>query len=325
MTFFTKNTINKSIEIRNFEFRIIVKYTMNYPFRTLKLSIILIFYSLTLFSQSNPILIVIDPGHGGKDPGNLATSDSYYNEKNLNLMIALKLGEYLTDNLDNVEVVYTRQADIFVDLDDRVDLANQNNADYFISIHCNYSPKPHVNGTSTHIHSTDLKASYELAQSIENDFVTRAKRNSLGVFDANKRGRNLYVVQHTKMPSVLIECGFMSNTKEEKYLNSSEGQAYIASAIYRGVKKFIQNNHTVVDDRSTVYRVQISASKNPIYLNSHEFQKLDLRVEEYVFENQNYKYKYYVGWEYDLQSAKDIMYEVQKLGFPDAFIVKFDN
>lgn len=305
--------------------KLFLKHTMNYLFRKLSLSILLLLFSLHSFSQSNSILIVVDPGHGGKDPGNLATSDKYYNEKDLNLMIALKLGGYLEDNIDNVEVIFTRQSDIFVALEDRVDLANQNNADYFISVHCNYSPKPNVNGTSTHIHSKDLKASYELAQTIENDFVTRAKRNSLGVFDANKRGRNLYVVQHTKMPSILIECGFMSNTTEEKYLNSSEGQAYIASAIYRGVKKFIQNNHTIQDDRSTVYRVQISASKHPIYLNSHEFQQLDLRVEEYVFENQSYKYKYYVGWEYDLQSAKDIMYQVQKLGFPDAFIVKFDN
>ena len=79
-------------------------------------------------------VIVIDAGHGGKDPGALG---SFSAEKNITLAIALKTGSYIENNLKNVTVIYTRKTDTFIELKDRPDIANKNNADLFISIHAN--------------------------------------------------------------------------------------------------------------------------------------------------------------------------------------------
>ncbi len=93
-------------------------------------------------------VIVIDPGHGGKDPGALGTISR---EKNINLAIALKTGEYLEKNLNNVKVLYTRKTDVFVELRDRPEFANKNKADLFISIHSNWISKSSIKGAETWI------------------------------------------------------------------------------------------------------------------------------------------------------------------------------
>ena len=85
-----------------------------------------------------PVKIVIDAGHGGKDPGTLGT---YTKEKNVALAVSLKVGEYIEENIDNVEVVYTRKKDEFPTLENRTSMANGHNADLFVSIHANSLPK----------------------------------------------------------------------------------------------------------------------------------------------------------------------------------------
>ncbi|NJK84564.1 MAG: N-acetylmuramoyl-L-alanine amidase [Saprospiraceae bacterium] len=178
---------------------------------------------------------MIDPGHGGRDIGRKASSSQFYHEKDIVLSMALQLGHYINESLPNVRVMYTRTKDVYVSLENRVKLANDNNADYYISIHCNAHHNPSVSGTRTYIHSHKLKASRKLAMLIEEDFATRARRTSRGVHDAIQAGHNLYVVRHTKMPSVLVECGFLTNPQEEQYLNTKLGQAHIASAIFRAL------------------------------------------------------------------------------------------
>lgn len=91
------------------------------------------------FKHSRVNVIVIDPGHGGKDPG---CSGHHHNEKTVALSVALKLGKYIETHIKNVKVIYTRTTDVFVDLEDRAKVANDNNADLFISIHCNAAGKP---------------------------------------------------------------------------------------------------------------------------------------------------------------------------------------
>jgi len=93
--------------------------------------------------------IVIDAGHGGHDPG---TQGVISKEKDVALKIALKLGKYIEDKLDDVEVIYTRDNDTFVELHGRAYIANKNGADLFISIHCNsFPPNPDVKGTETYV------------------------------------------------------------------------------------------------------------------------------------------------------------------------------
>ncbi len=90
--------------------------------------------------------VIIDAGHGGKDPG---THGVFSKEKHVALKIALKLGEIIKENLDDVEVIYTRKDDTFIELHDRANIANKNDADLFISIHCNSISNPKVKGTES--------------------------------------------------------------------------------------------------------------------------------------------------------------------------------
>ena len=136
----------------------------------------------TIAQNSDKMIVVIDPGHGGKDPGKLNGSKKMKQEKELNLLISMKLGNYIDQYLGHkIEVVYTRTKDSFISLEDRVRKANNLNASYFISIHCNSSVKPDVHGTETHLHNNKNKVSRELALEVEKQFKTRAGRHSRGV------------------------------------------------------------------------------------------------------------------------------------------------
>lgn len=293
---------------------------------TFLLVLLLLISSLGSTAQTREykeIVVCIDAGHGGKDPGKLASSSAYKNEKHLTLAIALKLGKYINERIQGVSVIYTRTTDETVDLEDRVELANKKKADYFLSIHCNAHPSSKVAGTQSHIHSHTFKASRALALSIEKDFATRCGRHSQGIRSARDRGQNLYVVQYTEMPSVLVEVGYLSNPTEERYLNSEWGQDLIASSIFRAFRGFLEKEYPA-EDRSIVYKVQLSASVNPIEVNTKKFDELGLLVVEHKSEG-TFKYKYMVGREYDMIGAKKLLKEVKDAGFKDAFIVKMTN
>lgn len=126
----------------NFVFTVLKKY--NTYFRTICL-IFGIVLSIVVFSsfkdepKRKVKIIVIDPGHGGKDPG---CNGVTHKEKDIALSVALKFGKLIEDNMKDVKVIYTRKTDIFVDLEERAKIANENNADLFISIHCNAAGKP---------------------------------------------------------------------------------------------------------------------------------------------------------------------------------------
>lgn len=185
------------------------------------------------------IRIVIDAGHGGIDPGTEGSKDNLKDEKDITLDIALKVGRFINDNYENIQVVYTRKRDITVSLEQRVAIANETKADYFVSIHCNSSKKKEVYGSQMHVHDFTYRKSTKLAQLLDEEFTTRAKRNSKGLFNSKDRRFNLYVLQYTNMPGVLIETGFLSHKQEEIFLNSDNGQEIIASAVYRGIKNFL--------------------------------------------------------------------------------------
>jgi N-acetylmuramoyl-L-alanine amidase len=99
----------------------------------------------------NQFVLVLDAGHGGKDPGNLGTGRYKTTEKDITLDVTLKLGEYIEENFDDIKVVYTRDDDSFPSLKDRVEIANTNKADLFISIHCDAFTKPKAHGSGTFV------------------------------------------------------------------------------------------------------------------------------------------------------------------------------
>ncbi len=232
-------------------------------------------------------IIVIDPGHGGKDPGAIG---SFSYEKNINLAIALKTGEYIEENLKNVKVVYTRDNDSFVDLRERPKIANRNNADLFISIHTNLSATKSVMGAETWIMGLakdqenlavamkenevilledDYSTKYQgfdpkspesyiiftltqnLYQKQSTDLANKIQKQlteKINRIDRSVKQAGFWVLFNTTMPSVLIETGFISNPTEEKFLNSEMGQDYLASAIYRACSDYIND----IDNKSGI-------------------------------------------------------------------------
>jgi len=223
-------------------------------------------------------VIVIDPGHGGNDPGAIG-SHSY--EKNVTLPVALKTGEYIERNLKNVKIIYTRTTDKFVALAERAEIANRNKADLFISIHANSHPQKSTYGSETWVmgHHKDQQ-NLEVAMkensviSYEKDYTTRYEgfdpkspesyimfsltqnayseqsidlaskiqlqyKNQVGRYDRGVKQAGFWVLYMTTMPSVLTEIGFISNDTEEKYINSKEGQDNIAQGIYRACCDYI--------------------------------------------------------------------------------------
>lgn len=289
------------------------------------------------FSQSKSITLVIDPGHGGNDPGHLPNNTNLLDEKDLNLKIAKYLGGYIEKYLRNVEVVYTRTTDVYPSLDDRVDKANNLNADYFISIHCNGNERSSVRGTETHVHSMSLKNSVALAKAIENQFSKRAGRKSRGVKDQQDLQHSLQVLKFTEMTSVLVECGFVTNDAEAAFLNTTYGQEIIASAIFRAFRSTVETQHPGISFRKAAgssnaptastdakkYSIQIASSKFPIDPKKDpQMRKLDLAVVRKELNTSSaYKYIYLAGEFDSKEAAKQALKDVQNNGFRDAIII----
>jgi len=277
--------------------------------------------------------VVIDPGHGGSDPGNLRSDEKFMQEKDINLIIAKKLGGYIDSLLEDVKIVYTRTTDVYVSPQERAEFANSSNADYFISIHCNHNDNSEIVGFEVHIHNYECRDANKFAKNIVSELKDRASRNSRGVktYD-DRRNMHILVVRDTDMPAVLVECGFMSNPTEEYYLNTDYGQSIIASAIYRAFRnhsgalpKKIETKKTVSPPENktpkTVYRVQIKASSVAIPLDAKEFSKLDVKIDEVVVEKDApYKYKYCVGQYETFEEANKMKNKLRSKGFEDAFV-----
>ena len=232
--------------------------------------------------------VVIDAGHGGKDPGAVGKRGK---EKDIALAIALKLGKYIEENIPEVKVIYTRKTDVYPKLIERANMANEAEADLFISIHVNaIENKPSARGTMTLVlgqHRSDenfdvavrensvilLEEDYETVyenfdptsaesyimfslmqktyfkQSIEfGDYVQSQFRERANRKDLGVREQGLLVLAQTSMPGVLVETGFITNEEEEKYLMSQYGQEIIASAIYRGFREYKEE----IDRRSNL-------------------------------------------------------------------------
>ena len=238
---------------------------------------ITIFLYSTLFATKKEMVVVIDPGHGGKDVGAVYNT---INEKDVVLDIGLKLGKYINEYLPDVKVIYTRNTDKFVPLHQRAHIANQNKADLFISLHANYCGIPSIIGTETFIlglhrsqenldvakkenavilfeedHSEryegfdpNLSESYIMFELIQDEFLDQSasfanlvQNQFKGRAERKDRGvkqAGFLVLRQTGMPSVLIETGFLSNQNEAKYLASKNGQDYIASAIFRAFRDY---------------------------------------------------------------------------------------
>ncbi|MGL5206214.1 MAG: N-acetylmuramoyl-L-alanine amidase family protein [Acidaminococcaceae bacterium] len=182
-------------------------------------------------------MITLDPGHGGTDPGAIGKQGT--KEKDVTLKIAMKVRDYLLDKGARISMTRTNDKDVYgpdatdaQELQARVDVAQANAADLFVSIHCNASISPTVGGISTYFFP---KTDYDkiAASAIQEDLTKKFGLDDLGV-----RQANFYVNKRSSMPTVLIETAFISNQKEEKLLRSNWFQNKMAKAIADGIEDY---------------------------------------------------------------------------------------
>ncbi len=218
--------------------------------------------------------VVIDAGHGGKDPG--CHGESAY-EKHVCLSMALMLGSMIEDRYPEIEVLYTRKTDVFVELAERAKIANRNDADLFICIHAN-AASPQAYGTETYVlglHRTDaqqrvaerenstihleddkgekykdfdlspdaiiarqLQLSVFLDQSINFASKLQKEFKAIGRYNRGVKQAGFLVLYKTTMPSVLIETGFLTNPTEEKFLSDSTTQRKMARSMFTAFQKY---------------------------------------------------------------------------------------
>ncbi len=248
--------------------------------------------SSPITSRNKSFVVIIDPGHGGKDPGAVSKG---IQEKDVVLSIGLKLGKYINENFPDVKVIYTRNTDVFVPLIDRSRIANKNKADLFISLHANTCGTSSTGGTETFVlglHKTNenldvakkensvillednYKSTYEnfdpnssesyimfelvqdnyLDQSLSfADDIQRQFRNRLDNPNRGVKQAGFLVLRQSSMPSVLVETGFVSNPSDANKLKSDEGQLVIAHSIFEAFKRFrAKNNGTFISQKTTI-------------------------------------------------------------------------
>lgn len=220
-------------------------------------------------------LIVLDPGHGGRDPGTIGVSG--VKEKNIALAVALKLGKMITSDIQGVKVVYTRSTDVFVQVDRRGQIANEAGGKLFVSIHCNSTrQKPHpTRGFEVYLLRPgrteeavaiaeqenaviELEEGYEdryqeltdenfilvtMAQSayvksseVLAGLVQKEMKRIPGLPNRGVLQAGFYVLVGAAMPNILLETAYLSNREDERFLNSATGQQQIADALFRAVK-----------------------------------------------------------------------------------------
>ena len=263
------------------------------------------FQSLLAFNDKprDRFVVVLDAGHGGKDPGNMGNG---FKEKDIALNIILKIGKAL-ERKGGVEVIYTRDSDVFIPLDQRAKIANEANADLFVSVHCN-SHNSQAYGTETFVlglHKTQenfevakkensvifLEEDYEVTYDGFNpnspesyigmalmqeeylnqsillaDFVQKNFTNDLKRKNRGVKQAGFVVLKMAVMPSVLIETGFLTNNHEGPYLNSTSGQNKMAAAIVEAIDKYANSiNLSSLEDIGGEVSVNSTNNQSQVY------------------------------------------------------------
>jgi len=331
------------------------------------LPFIVFFYSLAIAQDGDTYRIqtvVIDAGHGGKDPGALGHK---VKEKDVTLAIALKLGKYIEEKLEGVKVIYTRKTDSFVELHKRAEIANKNHADLFISIHANANTNSRARGTDTWVmglHKTeenlevaklenqvilieeDYSSQYQgidpnesesyiivnLMQNVNMDqsltmaaLVQDQFRERVNRHDRGVKTAPFIVLWNTAMPSILVETGFITNPEEAAFLRTDNGQDLMASAIFRAFRDYKNK----IESKSVMPKKRADVVEFKVQVFSSNKQPNMKRspfkeVEGLVETVEDGIYKYTKG---NYTDYKDAVSEKDKIKafFPEAFIVAFKN
>ena len=327
--------------------------------------------------------VVIDAGHGGKDPGCHGASAK---EKHVCQAMAIQLGDLIEKKYPKVKVIYTRKTDVFVELSERAKIANRNKADLFICIHAN-AASAQAFGTETYVlglHRTEsqqkvaerenaiihleddggakykdfdmspdaiiarqIQLSVFLDQSISFASKLQSQFKGIGRYDRGVKQAGFLVLYKTTMPSVLIETGFLTNPKEEVFLNTEATQRQMSGAMFvafqqyknelEGIDEEIEqiapllieevNPEEIVvknaqsKENKVEFKVQIETSREKIALTDTKFN--GYTVSQY---QQDGLFKYTIGsYIQDFQKANEMKLKLRNGGFQHAFVVAFMN
>ncbi|MFA5012868.1 MAG: N-acetylmuramoyl-L-alanine amidase [Ignavibacteria bacterium] len=225
-------------------------------------------------SDKKIFTVILDAGHGGKDPGTIGTTGVY--ERNIVLPITQKIRDYLSKEYTDIKVIMTRDSDEFIELKTRGTISNSEGGNLFVSIHCNAKKIEENDKSGFEIYVLDLarvdeaknitydenmfiaksekpdsafieqrkilasifqqtyqRYSNRFASIIETEMIKGCKLPSRGVFQAG-----FWVLLSASMPSVLVECGYLSNKSDEEYLKSDKGQTEIAKSVFKAIRYF---------------------------------------------------------------------------------------
>ena len=333
--------------------------------------------------KEKPFTVVIDPGHGGVDPGALGRKSK---EKDINMNVSKLLASMIDDKYPEVKVIFTRTTDVKIPLVQRADIANKANADLFISIHSNASKSKTANGCETFtlgagssveakaaamyenevilseenfeeiykgfdprssesyiifelIRNHDMELSAEIAQMVQVGMVKESKLTNRGVSSAG-----FLVLHRTVMPSILVELGFITNSKDENLIASKEGQKKLAKGIFEGFSKYYEiygqkkeksNDKSVVKTNESkknnttpqkevskdkpVFKLQIFASSSKLAPGDKRF-----KGEKAQYYTENGVYKYTIGESNSYEEIQQIKKNLSEK-FKEAFVVAFLN
>ncbi len=331
-------------------------------------------------SDDDSFVVILDPGHGGKDPGAMAFG---VKEKDLVLSISKKIATELKYH-EGIQVMLTRQTDQFIELWRRAQIANEikrsdnkTGADLFISIHCDAIRNPNIQGTHAFVMGTHVsERNYEVAKyensvvfledgyeenypgfnpenpqtvialfDVQQDYLNKSIMAAKFIhdrveFDLKRKVRNIkqagfLVLHQTNVPSVLLETGFLTNSKDASYLKSSKGQKELAKAIADAIvdyRDWVNNNTLISEDNIGIhladtedyskgesYRVQLVVSS----INRSPYDSYFKELSPISKESYNHLIRYYYGMTRSLDQAYRYKNDAISRGFKNAGIVRF--
>ena len=241
--------------------------------------------------------IVIDAGHGGHDTGTIGPTGLL--EKDLCLDVALRLGALISERLPGAEVIYTRDDDTFIPLEQRTAIATQSKADLFISIHANSSPDPSARGIETYylnftsspaalavaarenatfdggVHDLQdllrkiaqnekIDESREFAEDIQDALARHMERTNAAEKNRGVRTAPFAVLIGANIPSVLAEIAFISNPTDEQMLKKPDARERVAEGLYAGIASYLQSTNSLTDNQAPPGQSALGAPPLPL-------------------------------------------------------------
>jgi N-acetylmuramoyl-L-alanine amidase len=186
--------------------------------------------------SNGKVLVMLDPGHGGKDPG--AINESGLREVDVILPIAKRVAEIL--ERQGVAVKMTRNSDYFVGLDERVAMSREAGASLFVSIHANsIDGRPDVNGLE--LYHYNLGQSF--AETVHNTVLDYVNKNGFYLADRNVRSARFLVLRKSSIPAILVETGYLTSEAEAARLRRDDYQKVMAEGIARGIVQYIKERN----------------------------------------------------------------------------------